>query len=343
MFGVFLDESGTHAGSRVTAVAGYVVSEESLLLLEREWIASLNEHQIDELHMKEFVPPYGKQAAWDESKKRALLEPLIALIHRHSSLGVGAAVVMDEFMQSTHARALAAAPGIIFSPYQWCLRFCINQVAEWADANGHDGPFDYTLDQGDTNRHWVTQDFNDLRADSRLRQKYRLGSINFEDSQRVPALQCADLLAYEMYKEMDRLLSQSERRTRGSFVALFRENDRLGTVKEDPIKDQILRTIKYDFARITLLPPREKFQILCAKLRSVTDFQRDTLFEMMPALRTVYASCIESEELGVRWDELPPGSVPPEDPSVLLPLMCLSFEELSSKFIDPPKARKEIT
>jgi hypothetical protein len=51
----FLDESGTHAGSLVTAMAGYVISSEALPLLKSEWLALLSQHEMDELHMKEFL------------------------------------------------------------------------------------------------------------------------------------------------------------------------------------------------------------------------------------------------------------------------------------------------
>jgi hypothetical protein len=84
----FLDESGTHAGSRVTAMAGYLIKSDALQVLENQWSSTLKEFQLDELHMREFVPPHGKYSEWDAERRRTLLEQLILIIHQHSSVGV---------------------------------------------------------------------------------------------------------------------------------------------------------------------------------------------------------------------------------------------------------------
>lgn len=69
----FLDKSGTHAGSKVTAIAGYVIKPEALLSLESEWSLALREFDVNELHMREFVPPHGKFSRWDNTRKRDLV------------------------------------------------------------------------------------------------------------------------------------------------------------------------------------------------------------------------------------------------------------------------------
>ncbi len=87
----YLDESGTHANSRVIAMAGYVVDDRAVASLKAEWICSLSSFGVDELHMKEMVPPHGKYSHWEPEKKRELLEVLVGIIHRHSLVGIGAA------------------------------------------------------------------------------------------------------------------------------------------------------------------------------------------------------------------------------------------------------------
>jgi len=103
MLKVFLDESGTHEGALVTVMAGFAILEANIPVLESEWLEILSEHGLHELHMREFVPPHGRQADWSDSKRRALLEPLIALIHERSMTGVGAALHLDEFMRGVQA------------------------------------------------------------------------------------------------------------------------------------------------------------------------------------------------------------------------------------------------
>jgi len=309
----FLDESGTHSGSRVITVAGYVISSEAVPLLEAEWLAILKNHSMDELHMKEFVPPHGKYSRWNEEQRRVVLESLIGLIHEHSLVGVGAAVEMSEFMNTTHARAFSKSPSLVESPYEWCLRYCIVQAARWADETNHAGLIDYVLDQGCSGRGKAHQRFELGSQEEKFRQKYRLGSLEFANSKSVPAIQCADLLAYEMYKEADRQLSGSKRAPRGSFQALFRGSDRLATIDPKPIHQEVTRGMRIHFAILDSLPPPERFQVMCHALRAMSDENRETLFGMLPPMRNIFAACIARGEMGKRVDELPKELLPSDE------------------------------
>jgi hypothetical protein len=328
MLKLFLDESGTHQGSLVTAMAGYLIHSEAVIKLESEWQSILSQKGLDELHMREFVPPHGRYAGWNETQKRELLEPLIVLIHKYSLSGVGAALEMDNFMQTVQANAHTRAPELVESPYEWCLRYCSIQAAIFADKNGLDGKIDCVLDAGNANRHYAVEGFIKSRQNHGLADRFRLGTITVCDSKKVPALQCADLLAYEMYKEADRKLSESPRSTRKSFMKLFRENDRLITIDGELVKKQLYRGYNTLQAIISLLPPKEKFQVRCYGLRSITAEKRELIFEAIPAYRKIYDLCLSTGEMGVRLCDLPPEVLPPDDPAILLPLIGFSPEEV---------------
>jgi hypothetical protein len=311
----FLDESGTHAGSRVVVVAGYVISPEELPSLEQEWINVLSKHSLDELHMKEFVPPNGKYSGWSEKDKRVLIEPLIALIHDRCLVGVGAALEMDESMKTNLELASSKAPNLVDTPYQWCLRYCTILAAQWADETDHPGLIRYTLDQGCAHQGRAQKHFEFAMQDKSIKQKYRLGSIAFEDSKACPAIQCADLLAYEMYKESDRMLSSSARGTRKSFLSLFRgsEKDCLVTINPKLVREQITRGMKVLTATLDYLPSDEKFRVMCYALRRMKPKNRETLFDMLPAMRNVYSACIAKREKGMRLDKVPKHLLPSDE------------------------------
>lgn len=309
----FLDESGTHAGSKVIALAGYVISSDRLPHLQKDWLDTLAEHGLEELHMRDFVPPHGKHSQWSEQKKRGLLETLVRLIHEHSLVGIGAAVEMDQFMATTQAFAHSKSPDLVESPYEWCFRYCATQAAAWADKAQHPGLIRYTLDEGCSTRGRIYAHHELSREDDALRQKYRLGPMSFADSKRNPALQCADLLAYEMYKEADRQLSGSARPPRGSFLALFRDHDQLVTVDADQLKQQVTRGMQINMEMLNYLPPKEKFQVICYALRRMKEHNREVLFEMSPPMRNVYNACLATGEMGRRLDDLPRELLPPDD------------------------------
>lgn len=307
----FLDESGTYAGSRVVAIAGYVISPESLPVLECEWRSVLEKYGMDELHMKEFVPPGGKYSQWPEEEKRSFIESLIGLIHQYSLVGIGAALEVDAFVANTHAFAHSKSPDLVQSPYQWCLRYSMVQAAAWADKAERTGLINYTLDRGCVSRGHVQRHYALSRENEETRQRFRLGSLVFVDSKEHPALQCADLLAYEMYKEADRVLSSAARPTRGSFLALLRDNDRLVTIDPDAMKKEVARGAQINMAMLGHLPPKEKFQVMCYALRHMKETNREVLFDLIPSLRNVYGACIATGEMGKRLDELPRELLPP--------------------------------
>ena len=79
--------------SHVIAMAGYDVDDRAVASLKAEWICSLSSFGVDELHMKEIVyAAHGKYSHWEPEKKRELLEVLVGIIHRHSLVGIGAAL-----------------------------------------------------------------------------------------------------------------------------------------------------------------------------------------------------------------------------------------------------------
>lgn len=310
----FLDESGTHAESRAITVAGYVISPESLPVLERKWRSLLGKYGMDELHMKEFVPPHGKYSQWPEEKKRSLFEALIGLIHQFSLVGVGAAVEMNEFVTTSHAFAHSKSPDLVKSPYQWCLLHCMVQAAAWADEEKRAGLINYTLDEGCPSRGRVQKDYALTRENEETRQKFRLGSLTFVDSKHHPAVQCADLLAYEMYREADRMIAGAERPPRGSFLALFRSHDRLGTINPGTLKKEVVRGAQIHWAALSNLPPKEKFLVMCYALRGMDEKNREVFFDMFPSFRDIYSTCITSHEMGIPINELPRELLPPDDP-----------------------------
>ena len=302
-------------------MAGFVVATDALPVLEAKWREELDRHGIRELHMKEFVPPHGRYSHLSNEQRRGLLEPLISLVHRRTMLGVGAAVVIDEFMQTTYRKQMLRYPELVGSPYSWCMRYCVAQVADWAESVGHRDLIEFVLDRGNTHRSEAERDFNARRADPSMRNSFRLGSIEFQDSAQVIALQCADLLAYELYKEGDRVLSESSREPRGSFVALLRDGDRLIKIAPEELIRAAFTPTKAMMAIVSLLPAQERFQVLCYGLRSITDEQRTALFGAMPEMRKIYELCLASGEMGKRLDELPPEVLPPDDPGILMPLI----------------------
>jgi len=106
-------------------------------------------------------------------------------------------------------------------------------------------------------------------------------------------------------------------------MALFRGEDRLVTVAPDSVRRQIARGANLIQAQVSLLPPKEKFQVTCYGLRSLTDEQREAIFGLLPHYRKIYESCIAKGELGRRLADIPPELVT-DDPAIIFPLIGLA-------------------
>jgi hypothetical protein len=133
-----------------------------------------------------------------------------------------------------------------------------------------------------------------------------------------------------MYKEADRLLSGATRPPRESFLALFRDRDRLVTIDSAGMKKEVTRGAQIHMAMLGHLPPKEKFQVMCYALRHMKEKNREILFEMIPAMKNVYSACIATGEMGKRLDEMPKYLLPPDDPQWFLSRIDLQIGDIDS-------------
>lgn len=322
---VILDESGTHAGSRALSVAGFVIAQDSIPPLLQEWEGELKRNQIEFLHMRDFVPPHGKYSGRSPEERQRLFTALIEIIHRHALIAVGAAIELDDFMQSSYAHALAKAPDLVDSPYGWCVLQCILQTAEWANENSAAEEITFVLEDGCEGTRKVEERFRGLKADPNLQRKIRLGDMKFVSKKDYPLTQCADFLAYEMYKELDRVISKASRPARRSMLALYRTGDRIGTIDQKYLRAQLQRGASMLEAIVSYLPPVEQFKVRCFQLRLLTDAKRETVFSILPSMRKVYEMCLACGELGKSLKDIDPKLLPPDDPELMASLMEKTF------------------
>jgi hypothetical protein len=319
---VVLDESGTHKGSRAIAVAGFVIAKDKIALLGEEWNAILAEHEMRFLHMRDFVPPYGKHSNKSPKERDNLFAKLIAAIHRNVVFGLGAAIELDEFMADTYENALTKRRDLVDSPYEHCVRHCFLQVLGWARERQSDVKFTYFIEQGAARAEHLKAIFGSLKKDKEMQEELQIEEVRFVTKKEFPLTQCADLLAYEIYKELDRKISQSPRATRESLMALYREeNDRIGTIDVNHLRNHLGRGAALIEAQVQYLSPELQFKVRCFGLRSLTEEKRETLFTVNPAFRELWRLCLATGELGMPLGEVDPKFLPPNDPELLRELM----------------------
>lgn len=108
---VYLDESGIHNGSRRCVVAGYCGGRRKLILLERDWLKTLDDFGIpreEGFHAKDFFKRsklgkrFGPYEGWSDRKAREFLASLLHAIDDQGLNAVGGAVFIEYFNSLPH-------------------------------------------------------------------------------------------------------------------------------------------------------------------------------------------------------------------------------------------------
>jgi len=225
----FFDASGTQKNldglgrySSSVAVSGYLATPKQWSKFEKEWQIVLDYAGIPQFHMTEFVARVKEYKDWTEEKRGMVIEALIDVIHRNVIYGIGALVLLADYREviNTDFRR-----GVVGSPFTFCSKMCFYAAAQWAERFGYKDSIKYVFDHGDEHGKEVlaAHTYACNNEEESAFYRFSTGLLTFERKDKATPIQAADILAYEMYKEMQRNVYPSEpkRYTRNSLYALL--------------------------------------------------------------------------------------------------------------------------
>lgn len=194
----YFDESGGEALPGYFGIAGFFGSEHQWGIHDRLWQEALQATGAPYLHMREFAHSVGAFTEWrnDQARRERLMAGIVAAILQSELTPVGSAMRVGDFDALTEEERIRFQ-----SPYFCCLQDVLYGFALM------------TLDEDPEVEVQVTGDRNDQhheKARKLHRALRRTGGLfvnlaeelNFADMQQTIGLQAADLLAYEMVKEL---------------------------------------------------------------------------------------------------------------------------------------------
>lgn len=220
------DESGTTEGKRVATVAGYLAQIGEWRGFERNWSKVLKRHHIRLMHRSDLENFHGEFVGWNGERRTALLSELQPIIKSHTKVAIGAAVIKqdwEEVMPSWLKRFFGGA-------YGWCVHDCLVAVRKWCERpnakRGPVRPITWAFEQGAEGQGQVAALFTELANIPELKKAFRIGAFSFPGKEVVP-LQAADLLAYEVCKQLEnQIIDHGEHHNiRISVRHLMREQD----------------------------------------------------------------------------------------------------------------------
>jgi len=212
----YFDESGTHDDSQFVVVSGYVSSVQKWVEFSAQWMAALREWGLEFFHMTDFAvkaPPYD---TWEEPERRERLARLLAIIKSHTCWSDATILPRRIFDEVFSARAKRICGGA----YGLCAAACLLSVAEWLRSKENDGWVAHVFEAGAHGRGELARIFGANIKDPEQKTYLRLLSLRFEDKRDFPPLQAADLLAYELYRDLPRGMGWEQKSPRYPLTAL---------------------------------------------------------------------------------------------------------------------------
>ena len=214
----YFDESGTHASSHVVCVAGYLFETEQARKLDEEWSEALSRFGVRRFHSTECSNRAGEFKDLTREQTVDLTAQVVGIIKRRMEVGFMVTLSQTDFGQ--HPRPEWQAGG----PYTFCTSQILAGVSGWCDKYEFNGDISYYFESGDQHERLTNQAIAELGSGPEGRRGFRYKSHSFIPKLGNGPLQAADVLAYEWYREMNRLNDQSitvKRPSRRSYDSLL--------------------------------------------------------------------------------------------------------------------------
>jgi Protein of unknown function (DUF3800) len=209
----YFDESGSHDGSPILCVAGYVFEREHCKALDLGWKQILDQYQLPFFHMTDCAHntrPFNHLSRDEciEAQKAA-----IRLINDHALLGVAVAVNERDYNSWFEGENPAG------SPYAFCCWQILAGIRAWITRHNFQGEIGYFFEAGHDSQGEADALMKRIFKDPGLRAGYRYAAHSFVNKETVRPVQTADILAWHWATQMKRWI-KNDHRTRADFRAL---------------------------------------------------------------------------------------------------------------------------
>ena len=200
----YFDESGSHDGSPVLSLGGYLFEKEQCKALDLAWKQVLDQYGLPYFRMSacaHHTPPFDRislQECIDAEKA------MIALINKHALLGVGMAVNEDDYNY-----LFRGAPNPAGDAYSFCCWQILAGIQNWVAKNNFQGEIGYFFEAGHASKPQANALMHRIFSNPSLKAKYRYGAHGFVDKVKVRPVQTADMLAWHQATQIKRWLKNN--------------------------------------------------------------------------------------------------------------------------------------
>jgi hypothetical protein len=235
MIEAYFDESGTHHGSPLMCVAGYLVSANQCRHFQAEWDSILSKHGVPYFHMSDCAHGTGVFSDVSKAARSEICRSLIELIKLRAELGIAVSVCESDY------RTLAP-PGFKIDAYTFCLQYCMWGVVAWATKYNVGVPISYFFESGHKNQAVADSFLKFIRGSQGIVNGLRYHSHSFVSGKRLCGIAAADLLAWEFSAAYRNKFGPVRRAIRLSFQNLMRLTHIIKHFGPDSLREYFIET-----------------------------------------------------------------------------------------------------
>jgi hypothetical protein len=216
MIEAYFDESGSHEGSAILCIAGFLIESGAASSMDLAWTKLLADYSLPFFHMEECAHGIGvfKPLSLDE---RIAAETRAIGIMREF-LTICFVISVDPFVFD---QIVPVSP-LLGSAYSVCANACLHCVQIWADQNSYKGDIAYFFENGHKSQSEANEIMRKIFSVPRLRERFRYASHTFAEKRKVQLLQAADIVAWLWHTESKRKLLHTRPRRRADLTALMK-------------------------------------------------------------------------------------------------------------------------
>lgn len=206
----YFDDSGTHDGSPVVSVAGYLGLPAQWISFETEWKSAIAEFGLNHFGMADYSNKAKPYCEWTEEQRYARFAKLMKICNAYALGSIGIAVATESFNRVMSGKAKRICGG----PYGLAAIACFLRVAELVKSLSSEAWIAYIFESGTVGAGEVLKVFQKNERDESQKHQLRLLSLRFENKRQFVPLQAADIVAYEMYRQLPKQIGTDLRHPR---------------------------------------------------------------------------------------------------------------------------------
>lgn len=199
VFTAYYDESGTHKGSPITVLAGFIGDAEGWADFEREWRKILVKHDLRFVRAKQLFHRQGPYRSWPDKQFDHLRADLLYVLQEHKDFQVSKIILRDEdYYRFYISDGPASSRERLDTKYALCARIALHFFPIMHNRLESKHAINFVLEAGHRNAGDALRVHTEMKTKASWARS--IGTIAFGMKDEFPALQAADLISYWFYK-----------------------------------------------------------------------------------------------------------------------------------------------